>query len=74
MMEVLFDQDMHINAMVNRERLFQIKKHRIYLECLIVVHRRCRSKVGNYCGCKEKTFLLYEQWKQSVCYVHFHDE
>ncbi|CAF1269791.1 unnamed protein product [Adineta ricciae] len=32
-------------------------------ECSMVVHRRCRSKAGDYCGCKEKSIEAYEQWK-----------
>ncbi len=36
------------------------------LECLMIVHRRCRSKVGNYCGCKGNTLQLYEKWKENV--------
>ncbi|UJR29412.1 hypothetical protein I4U23_010624 [Adineta vaga] len=34
-------------------------------ECLLVVHRRCQTKVGNYCGCKGKTLEDYEQWKEN---------
>ncbi|CAF1070431.1 unnamed protein product [Adineta steineri] len=34
-------------------------------ECLIIVHRRCRSKVGNYCGCQGTSAQLYQQWKQN---------
>ena len=38
----------------------------IDLECSMVVHRRCRSKAGDYCGCKEKSMEAYEQWKTDV--------
>ncbi len=37
------------------------------LDCTLTVHRRCVSKVGNYCGCEENVLALYEQWKESVC-------
>jgi hypothetical protein len=38
----------------------------IYLDCSLMVHRRCVSKVGNYCGCEENVLALYEKWKESV--------
>ena len=36
------------------------------LECSMIVHRRCRLKVGNYCGSRGNTLELYEQWKEKV--------
>ena len=33
----------------------------------MTVHRRCASKVGNYCGCEENVLALYEEWKGTVC-------
>jgi hypothetical protein len=38
----------------------------VYLDCSLMVHRRCVSKVGNYCGCEENVLALYEKWKESV--------
>ncbi|CAF4627685.1 unnamed protein product [Rotaria sp. Silwood1] len=35
-------------------------------QCSMVVHRRCRSKVGHYCGYQENGLLeRYEIWKQN---------
>lgn len=33
----------------------------------MTVHRRCASKVGNYCGCEGSVLALYEEWKGTVC-------
>ena len=38
----------------------------IRLECSLLVHRRCRSKVGDYCGYREEALETYEQWKEKV--------
>ena len=68
MMEVSLNQDILINARVIL-RIFLIiiqKDFNRYLECLMVVHRRCRSKVGNYCGCEGNTLQLYEKWRKNV--------
>ncbi len=65
MMEVLLDQDIHINALVIL--LINRNKFKDILECLMVVHRRCREKVGNYCGYEGNIFELYAQWKDNVC-------
>ncbi len=68
MMEVLFDLDMHINVLVGRFYIYYLFKLIIFfnLECSMIVHRRCRTKVGNYCGCKQDSFELYTQWKKTV--------
>ncbi|CAF5188067.1 unnamed protein product, partial [Rotaria magnacalcarata] len=31
--------------------------------CTVIIHRRCISKVGNYCGCEENVLELYEKMK-----------
>ncbi|CAF3281535.1 unnamed protein product [Rotaria socialis] len=33
--------------------------------CSIVVHRRCRSKLGDYCGYQGNSSKLYETWKNN---------
>jgi len=67
MMEVLLDQDIHINALVIIFTFYLLFiQIQIILECLMIVHRRCRAKVGNYCGCKGNTLQLYEKWKENV--------
>lgn len=33
--------------------------------CSMIVHRRCISKVGNYCGCEQDASDFYEEWKRS---------
>ncbi|CAF2783218.1 unnamed protein product [Rotaria sp. Silwood2] len=34
------------------------------MECSMVVHRRCRSKVGHYCGYQGNALEAYEIWKK----------
>ncbi|CAF0852280.1 unnamed protein product [Rotaria sp. Silwood1] len=31
--------------------------------CAVTIHRRCISKVGNYCGCEKDILALYDKWK-----------
>ena len=35
-------------------------------DCGMFAHRRCISKVGNYCGCEDNVLALYEKWKETV--------
>ena len=37
----------------------------------MVVHRRCRTKVGDYCGWKENARELYQKWREEVNSVLF---
>lgn len=32
----------------------------------MLAHRRCITKVGNYCGCEKTVLALYEKWKETV--------
>jgi hypothetical protein len=67
MMEVLSNQDIPINAMVCVIiSIHFLKKKQFFLACSMIVHRRCRSKVGNYCGCQGKSLELYEKWRENV--------
>ncbi|CAF0755327.1 unnamed protein product [Adineta steineri] len=36
--------------------------------CAFTVHRRCASKVGNYCGCEEDVLAIYEKWRDTRNY------
>ena len=40
----------------------------------MVVHRRCRNKVGNYCGWKENSLEHYEKWREQVFDDHKIDD
>lgn len=64
--EVLFFPDMHINVHVGIF-LISILISIFHSVCAMTVHRRCASKVGNYCGCEENVLALYEEWKGTVC-------
>jgi hypothetical protein len=67
--EVLFDLGIPINVHVIEKKisLVFISFISLYLDCTLTVHRRCISKVGNYCGCEENVLALYEKWKETVC-------
>lgn len=32
----------------------------------MIVHRKCRDKVGNFCGWKDNAKELYEKWREQV--------
>ncbi|CAF3157421.1 unnamed protein product [Rotaria socialis] len=36
--------------------------------CTVIIHRRCISKVGNYCGCEENVLALYDKMKETSDY------
>ncbi|CAF1321329.1 unnamed protein product [Didymodactylos carnosus] len=45
--------------------LYELDRVNNVSDCPMVVHRRCRDKVGNYCGVEENVFALYEKWKEN---------
>ena len=44
----------------------QVLSVAVHLDCAMVVHRRCTSNVGNYCGCEKNVLALYDKWKATV--------
>lgn len=51
---------------IDKKRIFLLIVVVFVLDCVLIVHRRCMAKVGNFCGCEDNLSALYEKWKESV--------
>lgn len=38
----------------------------LFLDCGMIVHSKCKTKVAQFCGTRQEAIQMYEEWKEQV--------